>query len=248
MTSQRLVCSQGHLCAFGQGSCKHWSLEPKLLRLTTDTVLLSVLARPHPAFLTISHLSKAINMGCVWQATESEENRRVCSNMEESHICHICRESSPLPWHQLEKRGLQLKQEESQTFSLHSLPKTSEHLPMLFHGTGECDSIRYFRAITPQWLSPLCTGSFSTPGYDVQDEHTPALVVKMVSKSPTCKGHLDCVGHNQLATRVVREGGHASIQYCGVRLQLWASDVMHRHLPAVITSKTFLWSKKPFLF
>lgn len=66
-----------------------------------------------------------------------------------------------------------------------------------------------------------CAQIVSAPlGYDVQDEHTLALVVKMVSKSPTCKGHLDCVGHNQLATRVVREGGHASIQYCGVRLQL----------------------------
>lgn len=49
--------------------------------------------------------------------------------------------SSPLPSDQLEKRGLHVKQEEPQTFSLHSLPKTSDHLPSLFHGTGECDSI-----------------------------------------------------------------------------------------------------------
>lgn len=86
---------------------------------------------------------------------------------------------------------------------------------------------------TTQWLSPLCTVVSAPLGYDVQDEHTLALVVKVVSWSPTCKGYLDCVGHHQLTARMVREGGHASIQHCGVRLQLWTSDVIYRHLSAV---------------
>lgn len=66
--------------AFGQGNFKHWSIEPKLLRLTTDTVLLGVLARSLPAF----PISQRTHRWGVYDRKQSlKRNSGVCPDIGE---------------------------------------------------------------------------------------------------------------------------------------------------------------------
>lgn len=137
--------------------------------------------------------------------------------------CHSLEQVLAVLCHQIsqKRRGLKLERGESQTCSLHSLPTISNLLPSLFNSTGACESIEVLQCYHSAVTFLTCWWLVSTsPGYDAQHEYTLALAAKMVSRLPSCKGHLDCMGHQQLKTRIVGEERSTSTQHCRVRLQL----------------------------